>query len=104
MIAARVTFATLVLSAAPVLSSAPAWAGDLDPRCRACDEAAAAKLKPLLDAVDIRSTTLAYAAMQRLISARFECGKAYSDNALLMYRQVDAMIGNPDQAVAECRP
>jgi hypothetical protein len=98
VIAARVTFAALVLSAAP------AWAGDLDPRCRARDEAAAAKLKPLLDAVDIRSTTLAYAAMQRLISARVECGKAYSDNALLMYRQVDAMLGRPDQAVAERGP
>lgn len=81
-----------------LLTAAPVCASELDTRCRAYDQAATARIKLMLDRDDAHTTSLAYAAISHLTSARIECGQARIDTALTMYRQLQRTLERDSKA------
>jgi hypothetical protein len=72
----------------PALLAADAALAQTDNACAAADQAVTARLKPLIDRTDLRSSAIASASLQDLTWARLDCREGRRERAMAVYKRL----------------
>jgi hypothetical protein len=76
------------LTLIPALLVADMALAQTDAACAAADQAVTARLKPLIDRTDLRSSAIASASLQDLTWARLDCREGRRERAMAMYKRL----------------
>ena len=91
----------------PALLTAHTALAQPDPACLAADESVTAKLKPLIERTDVRSSAIASASLQDLTWARLDCREGRRERAMAMYKRLTETLDRypaPQARAVEAAP
>ena len=80
----------------PTLLAADAALAQTHNACATADQAVTARLKPLIDRTDLRSSAVASSSLQDLTWARLDCREGRRERAMAIYKRlIEALDRHP---------